>query len=297
MSKPDLIPAVELVEPRVNPMTWQDEEAASGVFLGPDPVEDPLALLGTPPMQLPERPRLPEDFTPPPSLLDWLTTLQRHLSAAAIDRERERAFELPVDGLDAVSVQAVTEILGEGEVSGSVTLDGVHYAIVESVLPGVWRVCGDDGSDRVEVGAAPTVILDAAASLQTAGFSIPAPDTATMNAPAVLAEIRERAGAWQGEANHVLNFTLLPMTEADQALLIGTLGRADLELNSGGFGECRIMATRYRHVWAVQYVNAMGHTILDTVEIGTLPPAATAAWQDFEDSAERLTELLEAYLP
>jgi hydrogenase-1 operon protein HyaF len=118
-----------------------------------------------------------------------------------------------------------------------------------------------------------------------------------MNAPAVLAEIRERAASWRGGENHVLNFTLFPMTDADHALLINTLERADLEMTSGGFGDCRIMATRYRHVWAVQYVNAMGHTILDTVEIGALPPAARASWQDFEDSGERLAEVLEAYLP
>jgi hydrogenase-1 operon protein HyaF len=201
-------------------------------------------------------------------------------------------------GLSDLDIQAVEEILGTGEVDGHVTLDGVHYTIQESLLAGVWRITGDDGSRWVEVGESPSVAVDAAAALQLADYDIPAPTGNVMNAPAVLAEIGERSRAWQdnGEPNHVLNFTLFPMSEADHDLLTGVLGRADLELKSGGFGDCRIMATRYRHVWAVQFVNAMENTILDTIEIGRLPAAARAGQEDFEDSAERLADLLETYL-
>ena len=74
------------------------------------------------------------------------------------------------------------------------------------------------------------------------------------------------------------------------------LGRAELVLDSGGFGNCRVMATTVRHVWAVQYVNAMGNTILDTLEIGRIPAAILAAPEDFEDSARRLDQILETYL-
>ncbi len=302
MKNDSLIPLVDLETDagleRSNPMIWEGEEAAEGVFLGADPAaEDPLALLGTPPLQLPRQPRLPEDFTPAPALETWLGELQLAL-ARAVDNPCG-AIALPLDGLDEVSRQAVTEILGEGEVDGSVTLDGVHYEVQESVLAGIWRIRGSDGSDCVEVAEAPTVVQRAAASLEIAEFSVPEPGGAVMNAPAVLWEIRERARRWQDdedEPNHVLNFTLLPMNEADHEVLTSVLGRAELQMNSGGFGDCRIMATRYRHVWAVQFVNAMGHTILDTIEIGALPPAARAAWQDFEDSSQRLAELLEAYL-
>lgn len=294
MSKSDLIPSVEVGESRPNPMIWEGEEAAEGVFLASDPADDPLALLGTPPIQLPVPPKLPENFAPSDALLAWLEQLRGALDAAAA--QPGHTCKLSLSALDPLSIQAVVEILGEGEVTGKVTLDGTRYDVQESVLAGVWRIRGSDQSDDVEVGAAPSVILDAAASLQRADFAVPAPDGATMNAPAVLAEIRDRAAHWNGSDNHVLNFTLFPMTDADHALLTDTLARADLEMNSGGFGDCRIMGTRYRHVWAVQYVNAMGHTILDTVEIGALPAAARASWQDFEDSGERLSEVLEAYL-
>ena len=295
MSKSDLIPSVEIGKNRPNPMIWDGEEAAQGVFLGSDPTQDALALLGTPSMQLPVPPRLPENFAPSEPLLAWLEQLREALDAAV--RYPERNCKLPLSALDPVSIQAITEILGEGEVSGTVALDGVRYDVQESILAGVWRIRGSDHSDRVEIGAAPSVILDAAANLQDADFAVPAPDGATMNAPAVLTEIRERATLWNGGDNHILNFTLFPLSEADLALLTNTLGRADLEMSSGGFGDCRIMATRYRHVWAVQYVNAMGHTILDTVEVGALPPAARASWQDFEDSGQRLADVLQAYLP
>ena len=170
-------------------------------------------------------------------------------------------------------------------------------------MPGIWRITGDAsagsalaGRTWVEVAAAPSVVTTAASSLQPADYEIPAPGGNVMNAPPVLAEIRERSRLWNGEDNHVINFTLLPMTEADHALLTAVLGRADLAIRSRGFGDCRIMATRYRNVWAVQFVNAMEHTILDTVEIGRLPPAARAAREDFEDSGDRLAELVEIYL-
>lgn len=296
MKKDDLIPTVD-VEARPNPMIWEGEEAAQGVFVGSPPDGDPLALLGVPTFEMPAAPRLPDDFEPSDALRDWLGELQSMLAGANSIATGSRMLDLAE--LADIDVQAVEEILGAGEVHGQVSLDGVHYRIQESVLPGIWRVNGDDGSARVEVGTAPTVITAAAASLAPAEFPIPSPGGQVINAPAVLAEISERALAWHGaddEPNHVLNFTLLPMSEADHELLTAVLGRADLELSSGGFGDCRIMATRYRHVWAVQFVNAMGHTILDTVEVGRLPTAACAAPEDFEDSEQRLADLLETYL-
>ena len=86
------------------------------------------------------------------------------------------------------------------------------------------------------------------------------------------------------------------MSPEDQQLLVDVLGRADLVLESGGFGQCKVLATTVRHVWAVQYENAMGNTILDTLEIGRIPDAALAAQEDFEDSSRRLDQILETYL-
>lgn len=287
---------------RPNPMVWEDEEAASGVFIGSDNPLEALDLLGVPGMILPEVLSLPDDFAPSERLRHWLDRLVSGLEDAA---GHARPIILPLAGLDEVECQAIDEILGEGEVSGEVTLDGTDYRVVEATLAGVWRISGDGGEAWVEIARVPGIVRQAAQSLERAPFEVSADLPGVMNAPAVLAEISERAAqcADEGAArhgfespNHVLNFTLLPMSEADHEMLTGVLGRAKLELRSGGFGDCQVMATRYRHVWAVQYVNAMGHVILDTVEIGGVPSAVAAASEDMEDSAGRLAEILEAYL-
>ena len=45
----------------------------------------------------------------------------------------------------------------------------------------------------------------------------------------------------------------------------------------------------------MQFFNVMDQILLDTVEIGGVPVVATAADEDFRDSAERLREIEEAY--
>ncbi len=285
---------------RDNPMVWEGEEPAKGVFIGTDNPLEALDLLGVPSFALSEVPQLPEDFVPGPGLRRWLDGLLRTLRSGT-----GATRVLPFEGLSALDRQAIDEILGEGEVTGTLSFDGEEYAIRESTLAGVWSVSTDSGQRWVEVGCVPEAVLRAAGQLEAAPFDVPAGGEGLMNAPAVLAEISERAAAWASrtdasasprESNHVLNFTLLPMSEADEGLLTGILGRARLELRSGGFGECQVFATRFRHVWAVQYVNAMGHVILDTIEVGDVPTAVAAASEDLEDSALRLGQILEAYL-
>lgn len=294
MSESDLIPLKNLDQSRANPMIWENEEQPQGVFINAGD-DDALALLGTPAMQLPPLARLPVDFEPGPQLLDRLVQLRQAIRDAATGRHSDQRIDMAE--LDQQSRQALQEMLGEGEVSGEVALDGVTYTITESVLTGIWRINGSDATEWLEVAPVPAVVTRAADSLRPAPVALPPALPGLMNGLPVLAEINEHAANWQEGSgpNRVLNFSLLPMSPQDQALLIDVLGRADLVLNSGGYGNCRVMATRVRHVWAVQYVNGMGHTILDTVEIGRVPDAAVAAREDFEDSAERLDEILEAY--
>jgi hydrogenase-1 operon protein HyaF len=119
-----------------------------------------------------------------------------------------------------------------------------------------------------------------------------------MNVLPVLAEIRHLMGRQRsGRPNHVINFTLLPMTPEDQEFLTQVLGRMPITIVSGGYGACKVLATGMTGVWAVQYMNSMGVVILDTLEIGDVPSAARAAAEDFEDSAERLSDILAAYFP
>jgi hydrogenase-1 operon protein HyaF len=201
--------------------------------------------------------------------------------------------------LSAEERRLVTDVLGEGEVSGIVALpDGRVAQIQESVLAGLWRVQidGDVPVDMVEVGAVPEIVARAGRELTADEVAIGAAPEGAMNVMPVLAEIRERMAAYRpGKPSHVINFTLLPMNETDMAHLQQVLGNGPVQLLSRGYGTCRVLATGARHVWSVQFTNAMDTVILDTLELGDVPAVARAADEDFEDSAERLNEILEAY--
>ncbi|PIO96898.1 hydrogenase expression/formation protein [Pleomorphomonas carboxyditropha] len=195
----------------------------------------------------------------------------------------------------------LSEILGEGEVAATVALpDGVVAEIVESVFAGLWRVrfLGADNAilaDYAEVSAVPQAVRRAAA-MTLPRLDLGALPQGVMNAPAVLAEIADRAGHYKfGAANHVVSLTLMPMLPEDLDLLVDRLGTGPVKIVSRGYGSCRIQATAIHNVWSVQFFNAMDAILLDTIEIGDVPAAAQAAVEDFRDSAVRLREIGEAY--
>jgi hydrogenase-1 operon protein HyaF len=171
------------------------------------------------------------------------------------------------------------------------------------VLAGLWRVQLQTADGELvpwlEVGAIPTPVLQAAERLPRT--SVPVPQSlppGAMNAGALVAELVARSAAWKpGQESHVINFTLLPITDVDAEVLTSSIGQIPLVIHSEGYGSCRIYATGLRHVWAVQYLNSMGKVILDTLEVVDVPVAACAAREDFTDSALRLAEILEAYAP
>jgi hydrogenase-1 operon protein HyaF len=194
----------------------------------------------------------------------------------------------------------ILDVLGEGDVWGSVG-GNVGYTFAESVLTGLWHVeaTSQDGAktEWLEVGAIPQAVLHAAEHMPRESIRIPdrMPQGA-MNSLALLTELQQRSAAYQpGEENHIINFTLLPITEADAEVLTTVLGQIPLVIRGGGYGSCRIFAAGLRHVWAVQYLNSMDKVILDTLEIGGVPVAALATREDLADSAGRLPEMMQAY--
>ena len=213
--------------------------------------------------------------------------------------ERGRLFDITDYGPS--DLELLTEVLGQGEVSGAAALpDGLIAEIREATVAGLWRVrfrdaAGRIGADYLEVGAIPE-ILRRAATLTAPRLSFGAPPPGAMNVMPILAEIDERISAYSpGAPSHVINFSLLPVNEVDMAFLQQTLGEGPVQLISRGYGFCKITATGARHVWSVQFFNASDAVILDTLEIGDAPAAACAATEDFRDSAERLREIHEAY--
>jgi hydrogenase-1 operon protein HyaF len=260
----------------------------------------------------------------PPRLIGMPTGLVRpprrtaaddHLTAAAravveqVIVDLERRIEQPdapptrvsLNGLDEQEKATIADILGEGDVWAKVGLDNAYWRVVESVMAGIWRIESStaDGTqgEWVEVGPVPAPILRAAAELPRERIEIPAQlPQGAMNAPALLHELQQRSSDYRpGSENHVINFTLLPLTDVDAQVLTGVLGQVPLVIRSGGFGSSRVFATGLRHVWAVQYINGMGNVILDTLEVGGVPVSVLAAREDFQDSAERLGEILQAF--
>jgi hydrogenase-1 operon protein HyaF len=239
---------------------------------------------------------------------DQLTPAAREIMDAIVADLQRRAAGMDgpptrysLRSLDEAGKAAIADILGEGDVWAKVGVGDRFWRVVESVLTGVWRLESStaDGSSEecIDVGPVPGPVLQAAAELPSATIDIPRQmPPGVMNAPSLLAELQDRSSKYRpGAENHVINFTLLPLTDVDAEVLTKVLGQIPLVIRSGGYGSSRVFATGLRHVWAVQYINGMGNVILDTLEIGGVPVSVLAAKEDFEDSAERLAEILTAF--
>jgi len=172
------------------------------------------------------------------------------------------------------------------------------WRVQETAFAGVWRVQREDplgglAEDILEAGDMPGVVREAVARKATRPLDTRELPAGVMNAPALVNEIRHHAAAFgAGRAAHVVNLSLLPLAPADHAALDGLLGEGPVAILSRGFGNCRIHSTRARGVWRVRYFNSMSTLILDTIEVVDIPEAAKAAAEDYEDSMQRLRELL-----
>jgi hydrogenase-1 operon protein HyaF len=266
----------------------------------PDASDDQLRLIGMPTgLVRPARQALAADQLAPEGRA-IMHEVVADLRARSSDPQRPpRRFALGALEEDARATLA--DMLGEGDVWAKVGVGDAYWRVVESVLTGVWRLEAStaDGAvtEWIEVGTVPQPFIDASMSLPRETIEIPAQmPHGAMNAPSLLVELNERSANYRaGDENHVINFTLLPLTDVDAELITTVLGQIPLVIRSGGYGSSRVFATGLKHVWAVQYLNSMGAVILDTLEIGDVPTAVRAAREDFEDSARRLAEILEAY--
>lgn len=202
--------------------------------------------------------------------------------------------------LDAANLELLNQVLGEGEVSIIVGGAGApEVNIQESVFTGVWRVQerGPGGTlrrDVIEIGPVPEVVLDAArAAASTALPEYEVPDDA-FSAPPVLQEVAHRSAARNaGDAAHVINLSLLPMSPSDGDILGRVLAAGPVRILSRGYGSCRITSTAVRDTWWVQYVNGYGKVMVDSIEITDVPEVALASAEDIAESARRLREALE----
>lgn len=265
---------------------------------GSQPEDEPLQYLPMPhdmavyqPPPLPE----PEEIA---AHADAVAALQAALAGLRRLLAGEAVAPIDLGGLGDADRALVNQVLGEGEVAARVTGDdGVQAQ--ESVFAGVWRVLYSEGGrvvrDTLELGPIPQAVAAAARADGATGRRTEGPlPPDTMNAPALLEELRDQQRRWQpGQASHVVNLTLLPLSAGDSQWLEARLGAGRVMILSRGYGNCRIVDTWQPHTWRVTYFNSQDMIILDTLEVGAVPEVACAAREDLEDSAQRLAEVLQ----
>nr|AAA27413.1 HupH [Thiocapsa roseopersicina] len=239
---------------------------------------------------------------PEPELLEGCTAgleLLRNCKGPCRDIASAGRTVLDLGPLDLVNRRLVDQTLGEGEVS--VIEQGLQGTRAqETRLAGVWRLevpaSATARDELIEVAEIPRFVRESA-FIGTIETIAPVAHLAdgVMNAPALIAEIEAKVAEWRpGDSAHIINLTLLPMTEQDHAYLDERLGRGHVTILSRGYGSCRIVASGIRQVWWVQHFNSDDRLILSTLEVTDVPIAALAAQEDIDDSRDRLAEILEA---
>jgi hydrogenase-1 operon protein HyaF len=222
--------------------------------------------------------------------------LRDRMSATPLGSAAIPVIEL--QDMDTDVVRLLNQTMGEGEVSISVRGTSA-YRIQETVFASVWRLheFATDGRltrDAIMACAIPPMVTQWAHVDVSLDCPIPGKTPGIMNALSVLSEVVGKAKAFKaGDAAHVVNLTLLPMSPEDMECLTRTLSAGAVTILSRGYGNCRITSTRLPNVWWVQYFNSMDTLILNTIEVSEVPEVAQASVEDYEDSIERLGEWLQ----
>jgi len=286
-------PSGQVLTGLVGPGTQPPEDDGAAL----DYVAMPKAMGTYAPPSLPEPEALPA-FGPAVSLLE---RLQGVLAAYRVGTP---PVVLDLSVLDQANRLMLDQTLGDGEVSALIA--GPRAGRVqETRLAGVWRVraagpqADPDGAreqDHLEVADLPGLVWAVAFEGAADQASIPmALPLGVMNAPGVLAEVNAQvAGHQTGAESHIVNLTLLPQTPEDLACLDAALGTGPVTLLSRGYGNCRVTATGVRNCWRVRHYNSEDRLILDSIEVTAAPVAVLAAQEDIDDSAARLTDILQA---
>lgn len=223
-----------------------------------------------------------------------------------VNRYHSNQIRFDLTQKNAKVIQLLNETLGSGEVS--VIINGVNedngkqWHIQESVFTGLWRevLIYDKRiiSDNLVVGSIPEIVINKAFVGCEKLNNLPEAPANIMNAQAILAEIKEISLArgnqkiTHANSHHIINLSLLPATPEDLKYMADILGDGNVSILSRGFGNCRIVSTKYTNVWWVKFFNNNEKLIQNTIEITAIPTMALAADEDFSASLERLQEWL-----
>jgi len=233
--------------------------------------------------------------------LEGARETMRWLQAALSDRDLEsQPLLADLSELDADSRAVVDQVLGEGEVSISVSGEG-NVRVQESVLAGVWRILHLDGQGRVvadllEVAPYPYVLSSSFADSRSLDTTANGNGTEMANALPILVELDEAVRRYDSDgAKYSINFSLLPTTTEELEFIDSRLGRGPVNILSSAYGKCQVLSTLTPNTWWVRYYNAMDKLILNSIEVVAVPGVVTAAEEDLRDSAARLQEIMAPY--
>jgi hydrogenase-1 operon protein HyaF len=243
----------------------------------------------------------PEQAHDLPQALDVLHQVLAHLREHADVKQGLRTPTVSLRGLSSQALEWINQILGEGEASALVAGSGnpTTVQVQEAIFAGVWRIVTEHQGaiidDVIEVGPVPHLFREIATqdvgSRPSRWMGDLPPNV--QNAPMLIEELEDQIAHWRaGQAAHVVNLSLLPVTPEDIAFLDHHLGTGRLVVLSRGYGNCRITNTCRPNCWRVVYYNGADSVILNTVEVVNMPEVALAAPEDLQDSHARLLDVL-----
>ncbi|ALG66683.1 hydrogenase expression/formation protein [Beggiatoa leptomitoformis] len=274
------------------------------VGIGSQPVAEDEALnyLSMPTeMHTYRPPRLPEPETLTAEMTGAKTTLQKLYEMVQAFNLTQTANTIELGELDAKNLNFIGQVLGDGEVKIKCTGKSI-VNIQESVMAGIWHLQRLDEQGKIvhqqlDIGEVPNLLRDIIHEEGQTRLTLGDVPTNLMNAPAILVEVdAKQQTCAPNQPAHVINLSLLPISEEDQTFMINCLGTGTTTILSKGYGNCRITSTAIRYVWWVRYYNSMDNLILNTIEIVDIPQVAKAAKEDLEDSEKRLQGIMRDYL-
>lgn len=117
-----------------------------------------------------------------------------------------------------------------------------------------------------------------------------------MNSPGVLTELKAALKNFRADNPPApIMLSSLPMTKADRAVINAAVGSGPVRIVSEGLGTCCIESCGVRNLWKIQYFGSAPaeQMTLNMLSVCDIPEEALAAPEDLEDSANRLTELID----
>jgi hypothetical protein len=197
-------------------------------------------------------------------------------------------MRLAIDSLPIPIRETLEDLLGKGKIEASAA--GLGVLARETALPGLWLV--DDGK-TLEIGALPMGVVAVLTAAGDPDWTLPdAPDGAA-TAPALLADLRQRAKFCQTEdRSSIVSLDRLPLVPADHAMIDAALGKPTITLIARGEQICVMESTQCRHLWRVTRHSTGEDLPLHTLEIAVVPVAARSNPADIEQSRDDVLRLI-----